>query len=255
MFKLLRKPKNMIAVAGALGVTAFVINDTQFKKRVTSSYRICNLLSTVALMSTDYAISMYLFRERNRNNSKQISYEIYEDELKRLQTLQEVYTINQIKAQDIEDSGVHWQNLIIKTRFEMDKIVYEMAQLSEENTNYTELHNRNAIRLRDMCLSNGGIYIKLGQHISMLDHIIPIEYQLILSSLLNKTTRSSYDSVKKVIKEELGSYPEDMFDQFDHEPIASASIAQVHICICKALVNDMRELQLRPGQLVACWSL
>jgi predicted unusual protein kinase regulating ubiquinone biosynthesis (AarF/ABC1/UbiB family) len=35
---------------------------------------------------------------------------------------------------------------------------------------------RSAIRLRDMCAQNLGVYIKLGQHIAMLDHVFPEEY-------------------------------------------------------------------------------
>jgi len=32
-----------------------------------------------------------------------------------------------------------------------------------------------------------------------------------------------------VIREELGAYPEEIFDEFEMEPIASASLAQVHV--------------------------
>eukprot|EP01052_Picozoa_sp_SAG31_P024920 SAG31_NODE_2153_length_6310_cov_2.332261_7_plen_183_part_00 len=33
-------------------------------------------------------------------------------------------------------------------------------------------HHRNAIRLRDLCFANGGIYIKIGQHIGLLDYLV-----------------------------------------------------------------------------------
>lgn len=37
-------------------------------------------------------------------------------------------------------------------------------------------HRRGAARLRDLCHANGGIYIKLGQHLATLDHLLPEEY-------------------------------------------------------------------------------
>ena len=37
-------------------------------------------------------------------------------------------------------------------------------------------HRRGASRLRDLCYANGGIYIKLGQHLATLDHLLPEEY-------------------------------------------------------------------------------
>ena len=59
------------------------------------------------------------------------------------------------------------------------------------------VHNRCAIRLRDMCAQNLGVYIKLGQHIAMLDHLFPEEYHHHLSSLLSKTPQSSYEAVRR----------------------------------------------------------
>lgn len=37
-------------------------------------------------------------------------------------------------------------------------------------------HLRSAQRLVALCFANGGIYIKLGQHIGQLDHLLPDEY-------------------------------------------------------------------------------
>jgi aarF domain-containing kinase len=68
------------------------------------------------------------------------------------------------------------------------------------------LHERNAIRLRDMCSQNKGIYIKLGQHLAMLDYMFPSEYQEILSSLLANTPTSSIESVRRVIHSQFGIY-------------------------------------------------
>lgn len=93
-----------------------------------------------------------------------------------------------------------------------------------------EVHLRSARKLQELCFRNGGIYIKLGQHIGQLEYLVPQEYvQIMRESMLNKCPVSSYDQVCKVFKQELGETPDKIFDEFDPVPIASASLAQVHV--------------------------
>ncbi|KAL8462989.1 hypothetical protein ACS0TY_033843 [Phlomoides rotata] len=93
-----------------------------------------------------------------------------------------------------------------------------------------EVHTRSAHKLQELCFKNGGIYIKLGQHISQLEYLVPDEYvQIMRQSMLNKCPVSSYDQVLEVFKKELGGAPDEIFDEFDPTPIASASLAQVHV--------------------------
>ncbi|KAL5076736.1 hypothetical protein RYX36_015720 [Vicia faba] len=93
-----------------------------------------------------------------------------------------------------------------------------------------EVHLRSAEKLRDLCFKNGGIYIKLGQHIGQLEYLVPKEYvQTMRESMLNRCPVSSYEQICNVFKKEFGETPDKVFAEFDPVPIASASLAQVHV--------------------------
>lgn len=93
---------------------------------------------------------------------------------------------------------------------------------------WSDCHKRAANRLLDLCCKNGGIFIKVGQHIAALQYLVPVEYVETLSVLHNKAPRSDIREIKKVIKEDLKADIEDLFDEFEVEPVGAASFAQVH---------------------------
>ena len=109
-----------------------------------------------------------------------------------------------------------------------------LALLHKNGGTTSNLHLRNAVRLLDLCRTNGGVYIKVGQHLANLDLLLPEEYIHTLSSLFDDAPSTSYADVCEVVKEELGVSPDELFDDFSDKPLASASLAQVHTAICKA---------------------
>jgi len=111
---------------------------------------------------------------------------------------------------------------------------YTLHGLSTEDPNRGALmsgcHARCAQILRDLCHANGGLYIKFGQHLAVLDYLIPVEYVHVMrKSMLNCAPTSTFESVSKVFLEEFGRPCDEIFAEFEREPIASASLAQVHV--------------------------
>ncbi len=83
-----------------------------------------------------------------------------------------------------------------------------------------------------------GALMKLGQMASYLDDGLPEPLRLALSQLQSDAPPMSVELTHRTIEDELGASVEELFVEFDDEPIASASIGQVH----RALVrHDGRE--------------
>jgi ubiquinone biosynthesis protein len=103
-------------------------------------------------------------------------------------------------------------------------------KIESKNTFYQALGKK--VQLE--CLRLGGAYIKLGQFLSTLNHILPLEFTEELSSLQDRVAPHSIDKIASRIYAESKTQISELFQSFHPEPIASASTAQVHI----AYLND-----------------
>jgi len=74
----------------------------------------------------------------------------------------------------------------------------------------------------------GPTFVKLGQVLSLRPDIIPAEIATELTKLQDEVSPLPYEIIAKVIQAELQCEPEKIFRNIRPEPLAAASIAQVH---------------------------
>lgn len=96
-------------------------------------------------------------------------------------------------------------------------------------------------------LTEGGVtFIKLGQMLSSRPDLLPEAYIAELSSLQDRVPPQPWSDVERVLEQELGCAVDEVFARIDHEPLAAASVGQVHRGILRTGEEVVVKVQ-RPG--------
>ena len=87
----------------------------------------------------------------------------------------------------------------------------------------------------------GPTFVKLGQLLSTRGDLLPLPYLKALSRLQDRVEPFPYEEVEPIVEEELGIRISKAFLSFTHEPVAAASLGQVH----KAVMRDGRTVAVK----------
>src|SRR5258706_3171148 len=102
-------------------------------------------------------------------------------------------------------------------------------------------HQRGANRVLETAASLGGALIKACQFASTRPDLLPAVYIRTLAPLQDRMPPRPWSEIEKAITRELGQRPADVFADIEREPVAAASIAQVH----RARLHDGREVAVK----------
>jgi predicted unusual protein kinase regulating ubiquinone biosynthesis (AarF/ABC1/UbiB family) len=110
----------------------------------------------------------------------------------------------------------------------------QAARLAEQ------VHRQNARRVLAAIEDLQGLFIKVGQLISVMANLLPDAFRKELATLQDSVPPRPFSEVEVRLCEELGGRaPQEVFAEFEAQPVASASIGQVHVA------------RLRSGEKVA----
>lgn len=87
----------------------------------------------------------------------------------------------------------------------------------------------------------GPTFIKLGQLLSTRFDLLPASYTTALERLQDEIDPIPFETVREVVETELGATIKERFSDFDTEPLAAASLGQVH----RAVLRNGREVVVK----------
>lgn len=142
--------------------------------------------------------------------------------------------------------------LTVATRYGLDEIamsgfrVPRTTRLLNTVFFWRNITSPRAIRLRLALEELGPIFVKFGQVLSTRPDLMPPDIVAELSLLQDRVPPFPSEQAIAQITRSLGAHPDELFATFEHTPVASASIAQVHFATLKN-GKQVAVKVLRPG--------
>ncbi len=140
-------------------------------------------------------------------------------------------------------------------RFGLDEVVLQGARQRwvRRSTRWMAFGRRldqpRGVRLRMALERLGPIFVKFGQVLSTRRDLLPLDVADELAHLQDRVPPFPAEQSARLIEAALGRRIDELFSRFDAEPVASASIAQVHFAQLRDGGREVAVKVLRPGML------
>ncbi len=121
------------------------------------------------------------------------------------------------------------------------RVLQALATHDEKRRLESQYHVKTAAEAAQLMGQMKGVMMKIGQIVSFTNDSLPPEARLALESLQQSAPPMDFSLVRAVLRRELGKPPEELFKHVDREPLAAASIGQVH----RAQLKDGTDVVLK----------
>ncbi|PPQ63998.1 hypothetical protein CVT24_009427 [Panaeolus cyanescens] len=128
-------------------------------------------------------------------------------------------------------------------------MLHNYASQEEECQAFSKCHTRSAHRVLRALLANGGVFIKMGQHMASLI-VLPEEWRKTMAVLQDRCEPTNFPDLEDLFLKDMGYPISDIFSEFDPTPIGVASLAQVHIGRYRETGERVAVKDPHPGNLL-----
>lgn len=110
----------------------------------------------------------------------------------------------------------------------VNRMIARRLRPRDMSERWSKFNRTSAESIYEAAVELGGMILKGCQFIGSRSDVLPPEYVEVLSRLQDRVPARSFEVVRGIVESEFDAKLEEVFDEFEHTPIAAASLAQVH---------------------------